>query len=237
MLHGKIRFIILSSLLIVLFCTNAEAIPEIGKIIQLTGDVDLTDVNTGMRIVPGIGAKIQDNYKIRTGNKAYLEILLNDNTKIFIRELSIIQVSSLKIRSDDQPTTIIFSTGKIRIKINKQFKNWNLLVKTNPAIIGVKDIETDFGVITTDYETRSAVFTGEAHVANSNREIIKSYDVKLKEETSIKMNMPPMEPIVLPQEILDAWLDYYDVVGKDRIIIKGREDRGMIDYILRKRKF
>jgi hypothetical protein len=237
MCNRKIFKYILTVLLIMSFYLNAEAKQEVGRIIQLTGDVDLTDVNSGMRIVPGIGAQIKEYHKIRTGAKAYMEILLNDNTKIFMRELSIIQISSLKMKSDNPPTTINFNTGKIRIYLSKQFNNWNLLVKTNVAVIGVKDVETDFGVITTNYETKLAVFEGESHIANSNREIIKSFNVKLKEETSIKLNMPPMEPVILPQEILDSWLDYYDVVDKDRIIIKGRQDIGIIDYILRKRKF
>jgi hypothetical protein len=235
-IREKIKYLF-SIIFILFFYLNAEAKPEVGRIVQLTGDVDLTDIDTGMKIVPGIGAKIHENHKIRTGNKAFMEILLNDNTKIFIRDLTIIQISSLKMKSDNPPTTINFNTGKIRIKLSKQFKNWNLLVKTNVAIIGVKDIDTDLGVITTDYESKLAVFEGEAYIANSNREIIKSYDVKVKEETSIKLNVPPMEPIVLPQEILDVWLDYYDVVDKNRIIIKDRQDTGIIDSILRKKKF
>jgi hypothetical protein len=233
----KISKVVFSILLVAFFYIDAEAKSEIGKIIQLTGDVDLMDMNSGMRIVPGIGAQIKENYKIRTGTKAYMEILLNDNTKIFMRELSIIQISSIKMKAGNPPTTINLNIGKIRINFNKQFKNWNLFVKTNAAVIGVKDIETSLGVITTNYETKLAVFEGEAYIANSNRDIIKSYDVKMKEETSIKVNMPPVEPIILPQEILDAWLDYYDIVDKDRIIIKGRHDAGIIDDILRKRKF
>jgi hypothetical protein len=233
----KISKVVFSIILILSFYLNAEAKGEIGRITQLTGDVDLTDVNSGMRIVPGVGAQIKENYKIRTGAKAYLEILLNDNTKIFMRELSIIQISSLKMRTDNPPTTINLNIGKIRINFNKQFKSWNLLVKTSTAVIGVKDIETSLGIITTNYETKLAIFQGEAYIASSNRDIIKSYDVKMKEETSIKLNKPPAEPIVIPQEILDAWLDYYDIVDKDRIVIKGKQETGIIDDILRKRKF
>ena len=235
-IQGKIKYLF-SIIIILFFYLNAEAKPEVGRIVQLTGDVDLTDIDTGIKIVPGIGAKIHGNHKIRTGNKAFLEILLNDNTKIFLRELSIIQISNLRMKADNPPTTINFNTGKIRINLSKQFKNWNLLVKTNVAVIGVRDIDTDLGIITTEYESKLAVFEGEAYIANSNREIIKSYDVKAREETGIMLNVPPMEPIVLPQEILDVWLDYYDVVDKNRIIIKNRQDTGIIDSILRKRKF
>ena len=129
---------ILSLVLCSALYLNAEAKPGIGRIIQLTGDVDLTDENTGIRIVPGVGSDIKENQKIRTGTKAYLEILLNDNTKIFMRDLTIIQIGRLKIKRDDPPTTINFSTGKIRINLSRQFNNWNLVVKTNVAIIGIK---------------------------------------------------------------------------------------------------
>ncbi len=221
----------------ILFYVNAEAGSDIGKIIQLTGDVDLTDMNSGMRIVPGVGAQIKENYKIRTGAKAYMEILLNDNTKIFMRELSIIQISGIKMKADNAPTAINLNIGKIKINYGKRFKNWNLLIRTNTAVIGVKDIDTSLGIITTNHETKLAIFGGEAYIASSNRDIIKSYDVKMKEETSIKLNKSPLEPVVIPQEILDAWLDYYDIVDKNRIVIKGRQDTGIIDDILRKRKF
>ncbi|MFH0975618.1 MAG: FecR family protein [Spirochaetota bacterium] len=236
-LSRLIKYLVFTAFLTAYFCFNAEAKSEVGKIIQVIGDVDLTDINSGIRIVPGVGSQIKEYHKIRTGAKAYIEILLNDNSKIFMRELSIIQIGSLRMKAQESPTSISLSTGKIRIKIDKSFSNWNLIIKTNVAIIGVKDIETDLGIITTDIETKAVVFEGEASAANSNRVIIKSFIVKKKEEISIKQNRSPSEPVVLPQEILDSWLDYYEVVDKNKIEIKGKQDTGIFDYILRKRKF
>lgn len=233
----SIKYLLFIVFLILCIYINAEAKSEIGRIIQLVGDVDLTDINSGMRIVPGIGAQIQDSHKIRTGAKAYVEILLNDNTKIFMRELTIMQIGSLRMKAQNPPTSINLNSGKIRIKIDKSFSNWNLIIRTNVAIIGVKDVETDMGIVTTDVETKVAVFQGEVNIANSNRVIIKSFILKKKEETSIKQNMSPSEPVVLPQEIINSWLDYYDIVDKNRIVIKGTQDTGIIDSILRKRKF
>ncbi len=208
----------------------------LGKIIQVTGDVDLTGAKSGIRIEPGIGSMVPADYKIRTGSKSYIEILLNDNTKIFMRELSVMQISNLRSQIQDPPTGIRLYTGKVRIYINKQLKGRNLILKTNAAMIGVKDYETDLSVITTDYETKVSVLEGKADIASSNRDIIKSYELNKKEEASIKLNGAPSEPVILPLEILDSWLDYY-IIDKKRILVKGRQEGGIIDYILRKRKF
>ena len=121
--------------------------------------------------------------------------------------------------------------------INKKLRGRNLILKTNIAIIGVGDIQTDFAIITTDYQTKLAVFEGQVDIASSNRKLLKSYNVKSNEEVSIKQNTAPSEPIVLPQDILDSWLDYYYVVDKKKIMIKNKEETSIIDYILRKRQF
>ena len=215
----------------------SEARTELGKIVQISGDVDLTEINSDIRIVPGIGARILKDYKIRTGAKAYLEILLNDNTKIFMRELSIIQITGLKIKEDDPPTGIILSTGKIRINISKQSTGRNLIIKTITAVIGIKNTATDLAMIATNSETKLVVYEGRAEIASSNRNIVKSYELKKKEEVNIMLNTPPAEPVTLPQEVLDYWLDYYEIIDKNKIVVKGKQDSGFIDYILRKRKF
>ncbi len=237
MTTGKItRRILIFLLFICASFLEAETKSGIGRIIQLIGDVDLSDINSQMRVVPEIGSQINEDQKIRTGLKSYVEILLNDNTKIFMRELSVIQIGSLRMKSDDPPAKIIFNIGKIRININKRISGRNMVIKTGSAVIGVKDMETDIAVITTNYETKAAVFEGRVDIASSNRDILKFYDLKKKEESGSQLNTPPTEPVILPQEILDYWLDYYDIDDR-RIMIKGREDGGIIDYLLRKRKF
>ena len=41
----------------------------------------------------------------------------------------------------------------------------------------------------------------------------------------------------MPQEILDSWMDYYEVADKNRIVIKGKEDRGFLIIFSGKENF
>ncbi|MBN2039967.1 MAG: FecR domain-containing protein [Spirochaetes bacterium] len=232
----KILFL-LSVLLLFNSGTNSYAAQSVGRIIQLTGDVDLTDEDSGSRIIAAIGTRLKTTQRIRTGMKSYAEILLFDNTKIFLRELSVLQITGIKNQSDDSPTKIKFDIGKLRLNIDKNFKGRNLIFKTNAAIIGVNDVQTDFAVITSEYQTKLAVFEGRAEIANSNRNIIKSFTVKTNEEVSIVRNSAPSEPVALPQDILDSWLDHYYVKDKRRILVKDKQETSILDYILRKRQY
>ena len=147
------------------------------------------------------------------------------------------RVANLRITKDDQPTRINVLTGKVRINVNRPVEGRTLIVETSTAIAGVPSIETDFGIISTRYETRAVVFNGRLDIANSNRMIMKSYTLMKKEESVIQMDMPPTEPLALPPNILDEWIDYYEIVGGDRIAVRGKTDDGIIGHILRKREF
>jgi len=208
---------------------------NLGKVVSILGDVDITSVSTGKKFIPAIGTPITADYKIRTGNKAYLEILLNDGTKIFVREVTVLNITSLKIKDSDPPTKLGMLTGKLRVTLKKTFKADSLILRTPTTIAGVRG--TDFGAIATRDETRVVVFDGKVEVANTRKEIVKSFIVRPKEEVSIKRDAPPTEPRIVPQEILQTWFDYYAIDDRNRIIIRKKNDEGFIDNLLRKKEF
>lgn len=49
--------------------TGAFAADVIGKVSSIIGDVDLTAITTGNKIVPRVGTPLTDDHKIRTGNR------------------------------------------------------------------------------------------------------------------------------------------------------------------------
>ncbi len=230
----KIIFVLL---FIMIICLDVRAEEYLGKIIEINGNIDLTYVSTGERFIPYVGTKITKYHKIRTAKKSFVEILLNDGTKIFLRELSVLKITSLKLNQKDKPTSVEVLTGKVRINVNKPSSGRTLILRTPTAIAGVSSTDTDFGVITSKYETKVAVFDGHVDIANSNRSIIKSYRIMKKEESFIQLNKPPTEPVTLPSEILNYWLDYYKIISRNRIVIKDRREDGIIGHILRKRDF
>ncbi len=218
-----------------LISVNIYAQDNLGKVVSILGDVDVTSVSTGKKFVPEIGTPIIADYKIRTGNKAYAELLLNDGTKIFVREVTVLNITNLKLKENDPPTKVGMLTGKVRLTIKKTFKANSLMLRTPTSIAGVRG--TDFGVIATRDETKLVVFDGQVEVANTRKDILKSFIVNPKEEVSVKKDTPPSDPRIVPQEILQTWFDYYGIDERNRIIIRKKKDEGFIDNLLRKKEF
>lgn len=229
---------LLFTIILILFAAaNAGAEDYVGRFVQVVGDVDITDVTDGRIRIPRVGTQISEKHKIRTGNRSYVEITLNEGTKIFIEEGTVARVSNLKKGRKDAPTRIKMLIGKIRVNVSRPSDGRTLIVETTAAIAGVPSVSTDFGIITSRYETRVAVFDGKVDIANADRTIQKSYTLMRKEESVIQLNKAPTEPVTLPSEIINEWVNYYEIAGGGRIVIKGKDEDGIIGHILRKREF
>ncbi len=213
----------------------AAAQQNIGKIVSIVGDVDITSIAGGGKFVPQMGDMVTDDHRIRTGNRSYAELLLGDGSKLFVREVTVLNLSGLKMAEADPPTRIQVITGKLRITMKKTFRSRSLVLRTPTAVAGVRG--TDFGVVAGRQETKLVVFEGQVEVASSNQDLIKAYVVKEREEVSVKKDAPPTAPRIVPAEILKSWLDYYDIDERSRIIIRNKRDEGLLDGILKKKDF
>jgi hypothetical protein len=213
----------------------AMAQQTLGSVASFSGDVDITIISSGKKFVPETGTPITDDYKIRTGNRSFVELTLNDGSKVSIKEVTVLNISNLKQNEQDPPTKIRMLTGKLRITVKKLFKSDSLLVRTPTAIAGVRG--TEFGIIATNSETRIIVFDGEVETANSDSAIIKSFMVREGEEVSILKDSPPTEPRLVPHEIRQSWFDYYSIDETNRIIIRTKKEQGIIDKLIRKKNF
>jgi len=220
--------------ILLLMSINSFAKP-VGKILELSGDIDITSMKTGKRIIPEEGTVIDGNDKIRTGRKSFVSIVLNDGSKLFIREISVLYVQDIKLKLTDQPTRIQIITGKLRVIAAKTMKGNSVVVYTPTAIAGVRG--TDFGIIATQLETRVVIFQGKVEVANKDKNILKSYILKDREETKITYQQPPEAPVVVPDYILSKWFDTYSIDEKKNIIIKRKQDDSLLDQLLRKKDF
>ncbi|HSV96150.1 MAG TPA: FecR family protein [Spirochaetota bacterium] len=227
--------ILIFTLIILAGSLPAAAQQNIGRIVSIVGDVDITTVTGGVKFVPQIGVTITDDHRIRTGNRSYAELLLNDGSKLFVREVTVLNLSGLKMAETDPPTRIQVVTGKLRITMKKTFRSRSLVLRTPTAVAGVRG--TDFGVVVGRQETKLVVFEGQVEVASSNKDVIKAWVVKEREEVSVKKDVPPTAPRVVPGEILKSWFDYYDIDERSRIIIRNKRDEGFLDGVLRKKDF
>lgn len=228
------RLIITVMAILLLMSINSFAKP-VGKILELSGDIDITSMKTGKRIIPEEGTVIDGNDKIRTGRKSFVSIVLNDGSKLFIREISVLYVHDIKLNLTDQPTRIQIITGKLRVIAAKTMKGNSVVVYTPTAIAGVRG--TDFGIIATQLETRVVIFQGKVEVANKDKNILKSYILKDREETKVTYQQPPEAPVVVPDYILSKWFDTYSIDEKKNIIIKRKQDDSLLDQLLRKKDF
>ena len=228
------RLIITVMAILLLMSINSFAKP-VGKILELSGDIDITSMITGKRIIPEEGTVIDGNDKIRTGRKSFVSIVLNDGSKLFIREISVLYVQDIKLKLTDQPTRIQIITAKLRVIAAKTMKGNSLVVYTPTAIAGVRG--TDFGIIATQLETRVVIFQGNVEVANKDKNILKSYILKDREETKVTYQQPPEAPVVVPDYILSKWFDTYSIDEKKNIIIKRKQEDGLLDRLLRKKDF
>ncbi len=223
------------TMMILAMSLPAAAQQNIGKIVSIVGDVDITSIRGGGKFVPQIGATVTDDHRIRTGNRSYAELLLNEGSKLFVREVTVLNLSGLKMAEADPPTRVQVVTGKLRITMKKTFRSRSLVLRTPTAVAGVRG--TDFGVVAGRQETKLVVFEGQVEVASSNQDVIKAYVVKEREEVSVGQDVPPTAPRVVPGEILKSWFDYYDIDERSRIIIRNKRDEGLLDGILRKKDF
>ncbi|MCX7679145.1 MAG: FecR family protein [Spirochaetes bacterium] len=219
-----------------LYLSYAFSAEPVGKIIQLINDVDVTSLTSGEKIIPQVGFILKADHKIRTGKRSYAEILLNNGTRIQMRDISVLNISSLKDEQNEEPTRLKLLTGKVRVSVKKVFhKGHTLIVKTPTAIAGIRG--TEFGIIATINETKIIVFSGSLEVASSNPKIIKSYLLKDREESDIPKDSPPTSPRAVPEHILNTWFDRYDIDERNRIIDKTKGNEDLIDTILRKRTY
>jgi len=121
----------------------------------------------------------------------------------------------------------------LRVIAAKTMKGNSVVVYTPTAIAGVRG--TDFGVIATQLETRVVIFQGKVEVANKDKNILKSYILKDREETKVTYQQPPEAPVVVPDYILSKWFDIYSIDEKTNIIIKRKQDDSLLDQLLRKK--
>jgi hypothetical protein len=223
---------------VMLLITTAVAYSEtnVGKIIQAANDVDITSLTTGQKFLPEIGFYVNTDHKIRTGKRSYVEILLNNGTRVQMKEVSVMNVASLKTRDSEQPTRIRLLTGAVRISLKKLFRDGHaLILKTPTAIAGVRG--TDFGAIASLVETKVIVFDGLVDIASSDNTILNSFQLKAKEESDIKKGQAPTRPREVPDNLMDSWFDHYEIDEHNNIIRKKTGSGGFIDNILRKRQY
>lgn len=225
-----------AAILTVLLAGSPTRAQQMGRVVAVTGDADITSVSTGEKFTPTVGSIVKREHRIRTGRRSLLELQLDDGTKIIMREVTVLNVLTIKTRDKEPPTKVRLFTGKARLVTGKLFATRTLVVKTPTAVAGVRG--TDFGVLASALETRIVVFKGTIDVASSAERIIKSYQVEAGEEIRVAKNSPPDIPRKVPDRLFNAWFDSYDI-DESGDILRREPDKNpsIIDKLLRKKTY
>jgi FecR-like protein len=208
---------------------------EIGKIIQKTGKVERSSIATGERFKIKNGTIISNGESLKTEESGFVEVLLNDGSTIIIKGNSLIYFISLRLHKHDPPTRIKVDYGKIMVTVKWNFNDRSFILTTPSSIISA--VYSRFSIIVSSFETLLLVYTNKIGIANSKPIFKKAYILIRGEEISVKKDRLPDDPVRLPDEFLSTWFDLYSVSNDKMNIIRDRLERGIVDWILRKREY
>jgi len=208
---------------------------EIGKIIQKNGEAERSSIATGERFNLKNGTVISNGEKIKTEENGFVEVLLNDGSTVVVKGNSLVYFISLRINKNDSPTRIKVDYGKVMITVKWNFNDRSFILTTPSSIISA--VYSKFSIIVSNFETLLLVYNNKIGIANNNPAFKKAYILIRGEEISVKKDRPPDNPVRLPDEFLSTWFDLYSVSNDKMNIIRDRLERGIIDWILRKREY
>lgn len=217
----------------------AQAVKEkrtlIGRITGITGAVDLVSMNSGKRREAELGDAVYADEQIRTSRNAFARIALFDSSRLEIRSVSVVNIRRLRaiegIEKKYWPVSVRMLSGKIRMKVRtSRYYRKKFYVKTPTLIASVKG--TDFACIATRSTARLAVFEGSVQVGNRSRDYQTAYLLKARQEVTVPANAEPHNLRYLPPEILNNYLDHYEINREQKIKRRIREPVTFIDALL-----
>lgn len=144
---------------------------------------------------------IEQGDRIKTGNNAYVEILVDDGSLLQLEENSAITLTELSV---DHKTKRIASRmflwfGRLLSNIKKfTHKRSRFEVYTPTAVVGVRGTEFVVEAVDSD-QTEVGVFDGEVSVGSVDKDgkLITQYEVRVTKDrqTSVRRNRRPSSPL------------------------------------------
>jgi len=217
--------------------TSIKSNQIVGQIVFIKGKVDIISLKTRKRHYARPRQKISIYDEIRTGKNAKVYIILIDSTYLKIRELSVVNIKRKTKSFQDNsmiPISLRILYGKIQLKVSKSiFQEKKFYVKTPTLAAAVRG--TNFFVVATLYDARLAVISGHVQVGSRSKAFQKSYILRAKQEIRVEKNKEPSLPRYLSTDILDNYLDHYDITKSQTIKKRIREKNTFIDRLLLKK--
>ncbi|MCS6984820.1 MAG: FecR family protein [Leptospiraceae bacterium] len=226
------------ALSLMLLCTAIHGQSIVARINSLQGEVDILDLNGKNPQKARIGTPLFENQQLRTGTRSKALLSLADGTRLEVFEFSVINVVTLPSAADSIYISLVVRmlSGKIRLTTQiSDFKDKKLLLKTPTLVAAARG--TDFSCIATLKEARLAVHSGQVEVANRSPTLPQSVILSARQEVRVLEGREPDRLRFLPPEIIENYLEYYEITKAQEIRYRIRENDSFLDRILRKRSF
>lgn len=184
----------------------------VGHIITLEGSVRIARAGQIGAISAKIGDELFIGDSIQTNKNSKSQIMLDDNTIIYVGEKSNLQLKTYHLNHDREKRDVIIKaiSGKLRFIVSKIFKvsnsgmqrswrNSNFRIETPTAVAGIKG--TDFIITVSKTHTTFVVFEGLIGAKNRSPFIREEILVGTNQASTIKEGMAPKPLIVIsPQQ-------------------------------------
>lgn len=211
----------------------------VGRISSILGDVDVLDLDGKNPQKAKIGFAITDKQQIRTGSRSKVLLSLVDGSRLEIFDFSVINIKTISTSETNLsllPIVVRMLSGKIRLQVqNVTFAEKKFFLKTPTLVAAVRG--TEFSCIATLKEARLAVHSGNVEVANRSPSLPNSVILGPRQEVRVLEGRDPDRLRFLPPEILENYLEHYEITKAQKIIRRIRETDTFFDKIFRKKSF
>lgn len=214
MLRGKnmkkIAFVLVIVMIAAVSCSRMKQGEDFATITFFVGEVKKNGVDVQ------IGDLLKDNDKIVTGNSASCDIRLGESV-IRLKEKSVMMVSQLLKKGDQESVALGLDMGKMLCKPKKLMKEESFVVRTPTAVAGVRGtrfiVEAD-----ANKTTRIKVYDGKVKV-------VKRID-KLEQKVGLEAIMEQATPVEESQKVVITQQEVAKAEQKVEQVLQAKAEPG-----------
>ena len=192
-----------------IFLFNALSIcAATAKVEMVIGKAEYRELSSAAWKELTINTQLSENHRIRTGKNSKITLILEDGSKLTLKNLVVLDIKKLKATSEQKESSFKIFYGKVKAVVKKlKRKKDKFTIFTPTAVVGVRG--TTLGVSVRDEDkSKVVVFSGEVEVKNRNEEIEAApVIVKSFETTVIEKDKPPEKPKPADAKTFEEWVE------------------------------
>ncbi len=192
----------------VLIFSHISVYAATARVEIIIGKAEYRELSSTVWKEVAINTILSENHRIRTGRNSKVILVLEDDSKITLKNLVVMDIKKIKVTPEQKDTSFKIFYGKVKAVVKKLKRGRDTFTILTPtAVIGVRG--TTFGVsVKTEDKSKVVVFSGEVEVMNKNKEIEAApVIVKSFETTIIEKDKAPEKPKPTDIKTFDEWVE------------------------------